>query len=217
LHRQLDAALSPGGEVENCGQLVHDVDAGCVAYVPAAQSTHDESLADFFLPSSHAVQVPPLLPLYPALHAHAYCDVLPCGEVLSAGQFAHVPEAKPVQPCRNFPAVQVSQVMQVPAEEPPHPSRYSPLEQRSVQSTHVPGLVPEQPVRYLPDEQAPHVAQDPCAPDPQPLQGRSASVCCETRRHRSYHEEASTQQTCGTAHPRRRRAGCTPGILCRCR
>lgn len=197
---------------------MHNVDAGWAAYVPAAQSTHDESLANFFFPSSHALQVPPLLPLYPALHAHSNCDVLPCGEVLSDGQLAHVPEAKPVQPCRNFPAGQVSQIMQVPSEKPPHPPRYSPLEQRSVQSTHVPGLVPlvpGQPVRYLPDGQAPHVTQDPCAPDPQPLQRRSASVCCETRCHRSHHE-ASTQQTCGTAYPGRRAGHCTPGILCRC-
>jgi hypothetical protein len=65
----------PAGEVLDTGHTVHGIDPATFLYFPA----------------SHAVHVPPLAPVYPALQTHAVRAVLLVGEVLEPGQLVQVP------------------------------------------------------------------------------------------------------------------------------
>jgi hypothetical protein len=61
---QLSAVVLPWGELEKNGQLLHTLDAAMEAYVPVAHNKHDAGPLDALkVPSTHAVQGPPLAPV----------------------------------------------------------------------------------------------------------------------------------------------------------
>ena len=75
LHLHALTVVLPLGHVDCEGQVVQAAEPAPVLYVPAVHSLHE----------------PPLLPVYPALHAQAVEEVLPSGASAFAGQFVHAP------------------------------------------------------------------------------------------------------------------------------
>jgi hypothetical protein len=108
LQVQSSIASLRDGEVESAGQSVHTVEsieyfpatqsiqtvdefaAGSVEYFPASQSLHS-LLPSFplYLPATHAVQVPPSLPVYPALQVQLPGPTAPRDEDDPVGQSWH--------------------------------------------------------------------------------------------------------------------------------
>ena len=62
-------------------------------YLPAPQSVHPtEPISSLYFPASHAVHVPPLPPVYPALHWQLVKALLPGREIEFSGQGLHAAE-----------------------------------------------------------------------------------------------------------------------------
>jgi hypothetical protein len=103
--------LAPGAPVVSrylpAAQSVHvaATKAPVVAeYLPASQSVHPiEPIASLYFPASHAVHVPPLPPVYPALHWQLVKTLLPVSEIEFAGQAlqAAEPELVLYSPARH--------------------------------------------------------------------------------------------------------------------
>jgi len=78
-------------EYKPAAQSLHvSVDALTTSeYFPGAQNVHaTDPLSGLNFPATHPVQTPPFSPVYPALHLHAVCAMLPAGEVESELQAA---------------------------------------------------------------------------------------------------------------------------------
>jgi hypothetical protein len=93
---QFVKAALPAGELEFDGQVMHVEAPTAVEYVPPAQSEHLPSVMAevafdaLYFPATHAVHVPPLGPVHPALQVQFVKDALPAGEVEFDGQAMHV-------------------------------------------------------------------------------------------------------------------------------
>lgn len=99
LQVQLAKVPLPASELEFDGQVKHADSATApvlVEYLPTPQSKHkvDPGTA-LYLPATHAVQVPPFEPEYPALQTQLLSEVEPTGEFEFVGQLEHV--AGPVE------------------------------------------------------------------------------------------------------------------------
>ena len=74
--------------------MVDDVAPVAVEYVPSEHDVHACDPDDcLYSPALHAVHVPPLAPVYPALHTQAVIAELPEGAAELAGQARHVTES----------------------------------------------------------------------------------------------------------------------------
>jgi hypothetical protein len=93
VHVELDEAPT-AAEYVPVPQVVHDASADPPAptrYLPAPQSVQFLlPAADLYLPATHAVQIPPLGPEYPALQVQFAKAELPVGELEFVGQGMHV-------------------------------------------------------------------------------------------------------------------------------
>ena len=77
----------PAGQAR---QVLAAVAPVAVEYVPATQSLHAAGpVAALNFPAPHAVHVPPLGPVYPALHEQLCTTVLPLAETEFTGHCRH--------------------------------------------------------------------------------------------------------------------------------
>jgi hypothetical protein len=84
----------PAGEEELPGQGEHEALPAASLYVPAPHGEHEAMpAASLCVPAPHDTHAPPLGPVYPALHKHAWISTLPAGEEELQGQGEH--EAMP--------------------------------------------------------------------------------------------------------------------------
>jgi len=102
------------------GQSTHALEsfaASDVEYFPASHCTHaDDPLVALYPPALHAPHAPPSGPVYPALQRHSDSEVLPSGDVESAGQ---LPEhAAMVGTPTSVPYVPAGQSVQGPPSLP---------------------------------------------------------------------------------------------------
>jgi len=93
--RQAETTVCPVADVtEFAGQVEHDVSAEApvdAEYLPEPQSVHTaEPVAALYFPATHAVHVPPLVPVCPRAQRQAETAVCPVADVTEfAGQLEH--------------------------------------------------------------------------------------------------------------------------------
>lgn len=177
--------MLPCTDVEKAVHPMHVlavVAAGVPEYVALPQFVHKAGPGKvLYWPGRQAAHVPPLAPVYPALHVHAACALLAAGDELLVGQVLHVPElvaaptveyvfgpqsvhtADPV-PALYLPA---AQPVQVPPSGPVNPMLHvhaptalppDPDELLDGQVVHTPDPVAPGVVEYVPAPQSVHVA-----------------------------------------------------------
>jgi hypothetical protein len=119
LQRQLVWRALPLGELEDVGQLEHELSAeapGVVEYLPATQAAHAADPAVIlYVPATHAVHVPPFVPVCPRLQRQLALRALPLGEFENVGQMTHELSAEAPGVVEYLPAPQLKHVLSAEA------------------------------------------------------------------------------------------------------
>ena len=164
-------SLLAWGASELAGHASHTSDVAPTVdeYLPLPQSVHvSEPVLILYFPATHAVQVPPSLPVKPALQVQSVWTVLPWGEFallgqlvqvpapdvllyLPAEQLVHNPPSGPLEPMLHVHALTVVLPLgdvdcegQVVQAAEPAPALYVP----AVHSLHEPPLLPVYPALH---------------------------------------------------------------------